>query len=1082
MATRGNERLESVRQGTGTVTRDFTDMPVPVHWIDTEPVKSSDVPCVMRDLDVKASVCGLYALVEETMVIENPNGRPLSASIQIAMPNRAVVCGYALDIDQQMVDGVVVPKDKARVAFETEQRLGADPGLVEQVRGNVYRTRVYPVPSKGTRTVTLRYVAPLLVRRSCQATLDLPMPAEPLQHRNICIEVDRMDGATPQVEGLGTAGFRQARNIWRVEAEDRDLESGAGVRVSLPELPTSISLLEKSGDGTVWFCASRQAKDTSEAELPTVKRLTVLWDASGSRGPQDHAAELDLLRRYATGPGLEALDLVVFAHAILERRSFDTADELVGHIEGLAYDGGTDFTALARDLQETAVEGDGHAYVLFTDGLDTLSGEVLSLPSTCDILAVATGTERDVESLRQAAKGCAFDLATAPRDFDAFVRELFCPRRLRGVEGPGVADVLGIGSGADGRYTVIGRLVAAKTSMRFEGDEDPFELCKADARMGETLARAWAALRVSQLSPRADDNADELLALGRRFGVVSPVTSLIVFETLDQWLRYEIEPPKSLREMHREYKRICRGRMRHTSEEAERREHLRNLISAWRGLLGWWKKDHAKVRASGPGRPAMGGRAAMRMPRRMGAMGDMAMDVMESPAGFADGMAPEADAMMMACEAPMAVAASVTDGAPAPDAAPSPEAPSAATVFVKPWQPDAPYLCALDEACEVGDAASHETYRRLRPDYVSTPAFFLDCAGWFLAHGDTEFGLRVLTNLAELRIEDAALLRVMAWRLREAGELGLALTTLRRVRALRPEDSQSHRDLALVLDDLARRSFGDRDEEAARSYIEEAGEAYRKIALTPWRRRAMAIGLFAVEEYNVLRAWAKSQKWTRMPNLPAIDSKLEGLPDCDLRITLAWDADETDVDLHVTEPSGEEAYYGHRFTSAGGRVSEDITDGYGPELYQIRKAQDGTYTIRAHYFASHQQTVFGPATCTLTVFTDWGRTTQKQKITSVRLDDAKEMLFVGTASYGTGDTAEEEEPARVPVPPEVTFGMSLPEVIDVFGAPDENDEGDGRAVLAWRLPGGRVRVATFEDSSLQRMVERMPWGDEMVIV
>ena len=250
----------------------------------------------------------------------------------------------------------------------------------------------------------------------------------------------------------------------------------------------------------------------------------------------------------------------------------------------------------------------------------------------------------------------------------------------------------------------------------------------------------------------------------------------------------------------------------------------------------------------------------------------------------------------------------------------------------------------------------------------------------------------------------------------------------------------------------------------------------------------MAIGLFAVEEYNGLRAWAKSKNWKQMPDLPAIDPKLEGLPDCDLRITLAWDADETDVDLHVTEPSGEEAYYGHRFTSAGGRVSEDITDGYGPELYQIRRAQYGTYTIRAHYFASHQQTVFGPATCTLTVFTDWGRPTHMEFRTVVDIpkpgfliEPFEEMLFVGTASYGTHEIVE-EEPSQASVCPAVTFGMDIPEVVDVFGIPDEKDEGDGRIVFTWKLPGARVRVATFEDAILVRMVERMPWGDEMVIV
>jgi len=285
----------------------------------------------------------------------------------------------------------------------------------------------------------------------------------------------------------------------------------------------------------------------------------------------------------------------------------------------------------------------------------------------------------------------------------------------------------------------------------------------------------------------------------------------------------------------------------------------------------------------------------------------------------------------------------------------------------------------------------------------SSPSFFIDCAGWFLEHDDAAFGLRVLSNLAELRIEDAALLRVMAWRLREAGELERALTVLRRVLKLRPEDSQSHRDIALVLDELARKAFGEGNESLARERAEEAGAFYRKIALTPWQRRAQSIGLFAVEEYNVLRAWADAQTWETAPQLESLGAEFEGVLDCDLRITLAWDADETDVDLHVTEPSREEAYYGNRLTHDGGRVSEDIADGYGPELYEIHHALDGDYVIRAHYYASHQQTIFGPASCTLTVYTDWGRPTQTQQVTSTRLEHEHEMVHVGVATYGSSE-------------------------------------------------------------------------------
>lgn len=74
------------------------------------------------------------------------------------------------------------------------------------------------------------------------------------------------------------------------------------------------------------------------------------------------------------------------------------------------------------------------------------------------------------------------------------------------------------------------------------------------------------------------------------------------------------------------------------------------------------------------------------------------------------------------------------------------------------------------------------------------------------------------------------------------------------------------------------------------------------------------------------------------------------IPRVDLQVLLFWDTDQTDVDLHVSEPGGEEVNYTHTESKSGGRLDRDDTDGYGPEIYSLGAAASGTYTIAAHYF------------------------------------------------------------------------------------------------------------------------------------
>ena len=115
---------------------------------------------------------------------------------------------------------------------------------------------------------------------------------------------------------------------------------------------------------------------------------------------------------------------------------------------------------------------------------------------------------------------------------------------------------------------------------------------------------------------------------------------------------------------------------------------------------------------------------------------------------------------------------------------------------------------------------------------------------------------------------------------------------------------------------------------------------------------------------------------------------------------MSWDADETDIDLHVLEAEGEEAYYGNRRTAAGGFVSEDVTTGYGPEEYLRKTCANGEYKVMSNYFASHQTALTGATCVTATVYTDWATAKEKRQVLTLRLDKPKDKHLIGTVKIG----------------------------------------------------------------------------------
>mgnify|MGYP001221742422 CR=1 FL=1 len=77
------------------------------------------------------------------------------------------------------------------------------------------------------------------------------------------------------------------------------------------------------------------------------------------------------------------------------------------------------------------------------------------------------------------------------------------------------------------------------------------------------------------------------------------------------------------------------------------------------------------------------------------------------------------------------------------------------------------------------------------------------------------------------------------------------------------------------------------------------------------------------------------------------------VPPLNLSVVLSWDTNGTDLDLHVRDPSGEECYYGHSQTRAGGKLDVDDTDGYGPEVFTLANALEGEYIVSVKYYSDN---------------------------------------------------------------------------------------------------------------------------------
>ena len=954
-------------------------------------------PLEISAVDAMVRITGHLAETRMTMTFYNPQSRNMAGDLFFPLPEGATVSGYALDIEGKMVDGVVVPKDKARRVFEIEARKGIDPGLVEWVKGNNFKTRVFPIPPQGTRTVMVRYVTQL-VREGQSQNYQLPLNfRDEIGKFQLRVEVIKPT-APPKVSSGKLANF--AFDKWEENfVAKKTLKNQSVVMdlmVAVPNVGTKSVQVDKDQDGTHFFSTRLtrpKVVDTPETQKP--QRVALYWDASGSMSQIDRSKELSVVKQFCKRLQNVTIDLVSFRNRMSQVRTFEIQDgktsKLLAALRKVDYDGGTQIGVL------TPLETNPDLYLLCSDGLSNF-GKETPKQFSAPLYAISSSTSTNHAFLRflsQRSGGVYFNLSR--RDTaevaNAIGKLPFSYLRTEVVAGQVDGIYPSIPQPMSGDFVLAGRLASTSATIRIHygiagglSSSEEFVIRQGDASQSGLLRILWAQKRIDELMMAPQRNEDALIETGQQHGLVTQGTSLMVLENLDQYLEYQIEPPATLPDVRREY--FAQSKERKRQQQMDREGKIDQVLALWNERVNWWKRDFKfakNLKVKGSRQNAPGGLGGIGGGGGFGANGAFAPARPSSQSDDSSPAAEAADQEMRVEEMKIAEFGDVEMSAASFGRAQQGKLGrgedfgerQGPTIKVKPWDPETPYLKILKKAAK---ADRYRVYLEQRVKFAESPAFYLDCADFFQRSSDPDTALQVLSNIVELELENPALYRVAAHRLSQTGELELARMLFEQVLKMRPEEPQSHRDLALVLDQL--------------EDFEGASELLNGVVLRDWDRFE-EIEVIALMELNRVLARAGRAG----VSIPTVDARLIKLLDVDVRIILTWDTDMSDMDLWVTEPSGEQAYYGNNKTRIGGLVSRDFTDGYGPEEYILKKSMKGEYAMDVDYFGANGPSLIGPVTLQIEVFTNYGRIDEERQTLTVRLNENKDRFRIGKVSF-----------------------------------------------------------------------------------
>ncbi len=535
-----------------------------------------------------------HVKVEQTF--KNSTERDLEAVYIFPLPENASIAEFALIIGGKRVRGELVEKEKARQVYQDIVRRLRDPGLLEHLSGSLFRVRVYPVPRNGEQKMELAYsqnlafenglytfTYPLKTSEKASRTLEdfsvrarvfSRLPVKAIYSPSHKISVNRKG------EGEAILGFEEDKSVL-----DRDFVVYYGVS----EKAFGLHLLTHRRKGEDGFFMMLLAPPITPPRGTVIRRdVTFVLDTSGSMaGEKIHQAREALKYCLHRLHEEDRFNIIRFSTDVERFRDNlvaangnhrKAATEFTDAIEAR---GGTDIHgALTTALSQKTDPARSHVVVFLTDGLPTVGVtdiatilEAVSRAATPNTRLFTFGVGHNVNTLlldRIANEHGGVSQYVQPEEnieikVSSFYDKISNPvlsrptLRIEKIEllqthPRELPDLF-----AGGQLTLFGRYrgeghVAVRLSgtIHRQRQEYVFETDFPDENAeNDFIPRLWATRRVGylleqmRLTTEGSELKEEIVRLGKEYGILTPYTSYLVVETPEDYRRHGIETPTS---------------------------------------------------------------------------------------------------------------------------------------------------------------------------------------------------------------------------------------------------------------------------------------------------------------------------------------------------------------------------------------------------------------------------------------------------------------------------------------------------------------------------------------------------------
>lgn len=526
---------------------------------------------------VKARIEENVVQVEIEEVFVNPHSQRLEGEFIFPIPEEAVISNFALFVGEEKVEGEVLGREEARRIYEDILRRKRDPALLEYYNQNLFRARIFPFSPKDKRKISLKYEQ-VLKRRGEFTEFRYPLKIEGLTNSPMGELVIDVEIRTEKpIKSIFSPSHEidvvlKNENEARISYEKSDIRPIQDLLLyfatSGEELGFSIITHRKDQ----FFFMLSLAPGLKTEDRGEEKDIVFLLDVSGSMAGEEKlgAAKKALDFFLSALEDHDRFTIIPFSTDVnpwqekLVLAEKDEVEDAIEFVRGLKAIGGTNISeALVRTLSLDRSSIRPFYIAFITDGKPTVGitrlDDILKLVEKrlngAKIFALGVGYDVNthlIDKLAQVSKGVS-EYAKPEEDLELLLSDFYSK-----LSHPAVVDVsidyggLGVYQAYPqvlsdlfygsqiviiGKYRNPGLHTIVLKGLR-GGKEEVFErkLLFPETSDHPFLPRLWAKRRVGYLLDEirlhGEDRelVDEIVELGKCYGIVTPYTSFLVRE------------------------------------------------------------------------------------------------------------------------------------------------------------------------------------------------------------------------------------------------------------------------------------------------------------------------------------------------------------------------------------------------------------------------------------------------------------------------------------------------------------------------------------------------------------------------